>query len=90
MQTLPGLAYCLHGFSLGEVETRLTEPTSPGVCRTPSTAAGAQPLTTLSAIRGRGAAPPAGLVETASALWLLPQTQAFSWMEYPAGKPFCL
>ena len=76
--------------SLGEVETCLTEPTSPGVCRTPFTASGAQPLTTLSAIRGRGAAPPAALAETASALWLLPQTQGFSWMECPAGKPFCL
>ena len=65
MQTLPGLAYCLDGFSLGEVETRLTETMSPGVCRTPSTAAGAHPLTTLSAIGGRGAAPPVGLAETA-------------------------
>ena len=75
--------------SLGEVETRLTEPTSLGVCRPPSTAAGAQPLTTLSATRGRGAVPPAALAEAASVLWLLPQTQA-SWMECPAGKPFCL
>ena len=96
MQTLPELAYCLHGLSLGEVETHLTEPTSLVFAESLLQLLRPWPFETLYGIRERrcsipeqGWQKPPSAPRKARLLWLPPCIQAFSCMAWSAGNSSC-